>query len=102
MISKKIKELFDQLSVAEQVQLLKDLSSGSKTSMSISEFAVGHQARYGTDISFQITQTGQGHIPTITAVLHTEFGQFTGRGENQKLAKAQAVQKAVDFWNENS
>ena len=94
----KIKELFASLSKAEQTELLKELSSNSGKSTSISEFAVKHQKRYGSNAEFTISQAGLDHAPVITAIVHTSFGDFSGKGSNQKIAKANAIEKANLNW----
>lgn len=94
----KIKELFASLSKAEQVELLKELSSNSGTSISIADFAIKHQKRYGRNVEFTVTQAGLDHAPIVTATAHTAFGDFSGKGSNQKIAKANAVEEANSNW----
>jgi len=93
-----IKELFASLSKADQVELLKELSSNSGTSISIADFSMKHQKRYGNNVEFTIKQTGLDHAPTITATVHTAFGDFKATGSNQKIAKANAIEKANANW----
>ena len=99
MVILKIKELFASLSKAEQVQLLKELSSNSATSISIADFAIKHQKRYGRNVEFTVTQAGLDHAPIVTATAHTSFGDFIGKGSNQKIAKANAVEEANSNWH---
>lgn len=94
----KIKELFGSLSKAEQVELLKELSSNSGTSISIADFAIKHQKRYGRNVEFTVIQSGLDHAPVITAIAHTAFGDFDGKGSNQKIAKSNAIEKANLNW----
>ena len=89
-----IKKLFSSLKRDDQIELLKELSSNSQTSISISDFAIKHQKHFGKSIEFSILQSGLDHAPTITAVLHTAYGDFEGTGSNQKIAKANAIEKA--------
>ena len=98
MKATKIKELFASLSKAEQIELLKALSSNSATSISIADFAIKHQKRYGSNVEFTVTKTGLDHSPVITAIVHTAFGAFEGKGSNQKIAKSNAVEKANSNW----
>jgi dsRNA-specific ribonuclease len=97
-MKKKIKELFASLPKAEQVELLKELSSNSGTSISIADFSTKHQKRYNSNIEFNVKQTGLDHAPTITATVHTAFGNFEGKGSNQKIAKANAIDIANTNW----
>ena len=97
-LKKQIIDLFGKLSSAEQIELLKELSSNSGTSISIADFSVKHQKRYGGNLEFTITQAGLDHAPVITAVVHTNYGDFTGKGSNQKIAKANAVSFADKAW----
>lgn len=102
-MKEKIKELFASLSKAEQIELLKELSSTSATSISIADFSIAdfsvkHQKRYGRNVEFSIQQVGLDHAPTIIATVHTAFGDFEGRGSNQKIAKANAIEKANSNW----
>ena len=98
MTQSKIKELFASLTKSEQVELLKELNSNSATSISITEFSQKHQQRYGSNIEFQVIQTGLDHAPIITAILTTAYGKFRGAGSNQKIAKANAIEKAAKNW----
>lgn len=98
MSSIKIKELFASLPKAEQIELLKELSSNSGTSISIADFSVKHQQRYGSNVEFTVTQDGLDHAPVITATVHTHFGNYTGKGSNQKIAKANAIENANANW----
>src|SRR6218665_2822713 len=93
-----IKALFAKLSKTEQVELLKELTSGSGTSVTIADFAVKHQKHYGINIEFTVKQTGLDHAPVVTAVVHTAFGNFKGTGSNQKIAKSSAVEAANAAW----
>lgn len=98
MTQNKIKELFASLTKSEQVELLKELNSNSATSISITEFSQKHQRRYGSNIEFSVSQTGLDHAPLVTAVLVTAYGKFWGRGSNQKIAKANAIEQACNNW----
>lgn len=93
----KIKEMFDTLSKEEQAELLKILSSTAVTSTSIAEFSEAHQKRYGSNVEFTISKKGPDHAPIVTATAITAFGNFTGEGGNQKIAKANAVEAAENF-----
>lgn len=93
-MKQRIKELFASLSKGEQIELLKELSSTTQTSMSIAEFSVLHQKRYGRNVEFTVKQEGLDHAPMITAICHTAFGNFEGKGSNQKIAKANAIENA--------
>ena len=93
-----IKKLFASLNKSEQTELLKELSSNTETSISIADFAVKHQKRFGSNVEFSVSQIGPDHCPTVTAIAHTAFGDFTGKGSNQKIAKANAVEAANKNW----
>jgi dsRNA-specific ribonuclease len=95
----KIKELFSQLDKNEQIELLKELSSNSGTAISIAEFSQKHQKKFGKSIEFEIDKTGPDHMPVITATVITSFGSFEGNGSNQKIAKANAIQNADNYWD---
>ena len=97
-MKKQIKELFASLTKAEQVELLKELSSNSGTSISIAEFSMRHQKEYGRNVEFSIKQSGLDHAPTITAIVHTAFGDFSATGSNKKIAKANAIDEANANW----
>jgi dsRNA-specific ribonuclease len=65
------------------------------SSVSTVDFAQAHQAHYGTNINFSLAKVkASPKAPVITITLTTGFGQFIGKGANQKLAKVNAVQKA--------
>ena len=98
-IQAQIFELFGQLNQTEQIEMLKKLSSNSTNSISISEFAQKVQRRYGTNIEFSEAQTsGPDHMPVVTIDLYTPYGKFSGKGSNQKIAKADAIKKADAKW----
>jgi hypothetical protein len=96
---KQIKDLFSTLPSASQIELLKQLSSGSGTATSISEFATKHSKTFGTNIEFSLSKSGADHLPEITATVHTAYGDFKGIGSNQKIAKAKAVALANESWS---
>ncbi len=100
MIEDKIKKLFDELTVEEQNSLLLDLNKSKKkleiNTTDISSFAAKHQKQYGKDITFTISKSEEND--TITAVIHTIYGNFTGTGSNQKIAKVNAVKIANEEW----
>ena len=87
----KIKKLFAALPVEEQYALLKELAS---TSDNISDFSIIHQKRYGTNIKFTIEKSGVDHDSTITATIHTAYGDYQAQAPNKKIAKALAIEKA--------
>jgi dsRNA-specific ribonuclease len=98
-MKEQIKKLFVQLEKDEQIELLKELSGNSESSITISELAQLVQKQYGKNIEFTVNQTGLDHCPTITAIAHTPFGDFEGTGSNQKIAKANACEKAFEAMN---
>ncbi len=89
-----IKELFASLTKDEQTELLKELSSNSGTSISITDFSMKHQKLYGKNVEFTVEQSGLDHAPVIAVTAHTAFGNFCATGSNQKIAKANAIEKA--------
>ncbi len=94
-IKEEIKASFFSLSDEDQAELIKELSAVSGTSISINEFAAKHQQICSQNIKFSsVEQTGLSHSPMIKITLHTAFGDFTGEGSNQKIAKANACTKA--------
>lgn len=94
----KIKKLFASLKKVEQTELLKELSKNSRTSISIANFAKKHQKKYGKNVKFTVEQSGLDHAPVIAATAHTAFGVFRATGSNQKIAKANAIEKANGNW----
>ncbi|MDQ5954517.1 MAG: hypothetical protein QG583_445 [Patescibacteria group bacterium] len=98
-IQAQIIELFGQLSQTEQIEILKKMSANSSNSISISEFAQKVQHYYGTNIEFSEAQTsGPDHMPVVTIDLFVPYGKFSGKGSNQKIAKANAIAKADAKW----
>ena len=65
--------------------------------MTVQEFAQIIQKRTGQNIQFSpCTTVGQSHCPVVTINLDVPgLGTFTGSGPNQKIAKQDAVNKAV-------
>lgn len=98
IMKNQIKKLFNSLSKAEQTELLKELSSNTGTSISIADFSMKHQKRYGKNVEFIVGQSGLDHAPVISATAHTSFGDFKATGSNQKIAKANAIEKANESW----
>lgn len=98
MAKESIKKAFYGLEKSEQIELLKELSSSTGTSISIAEFSQKYQKRFGNNIEFEIKQTGLDHAPEITAKVITAFGSFEGIGSNQKIAKANACETAHNAW----
>jgi dsRNA-specific ribonuclease len=98
-MKEQIKKLFAQLNKDEQIELLKELSNNTETSMSIAEFAQFVQKQFGKNVEFTVSQTGLDHCPTITAIAHTPWGDFEGLGSNQKIAKSNACDKAYEAMN---
>lgn len=94
----KIQELFSSLGKVEQIEMLKVLSTGTTTSLSIADFAEKHQKEYGENITFAIDKKGADHCPTIIATVETAYGDFAGEGSNQKIAKAKAIEEANKNW----
>ena len=94
----KILKAFNALSSEEQDLILIDLNKSKKAleinTMDISVFASRHQKEYGRDITFSITTEGK----VISATLHTAYGNFSGVGSNQKIAKLNAVREAEKEW----
>lgn len=90
----KIKSLFSMLPRAEQLELLRELTSSSELYNPVVEVAQMSQAQYGQNVGFKISNLGDSGNPRILASLTTPWGDFEGEGINQKIAKVKASENA--------
>ena len=91
----KIKELFAMLSRADQLELLRELTSSTEIENPVIRINEINQMQYGQNISFKVENIGDDKQPLIRVELTSAWGIFEGTGANQKIAKAIAAQIAL-------
>jgi Tfp pilus assembly pilus retraction ATPase PilT len=90
-IINQIKQLFNMLSPEDKDVVRKDLNEGFGTV--ISSFVQRHQKTYGHNPIFTVRPV-ESSTSDVIVDLEVSFGDFTGSGKNQKLAKFNAIEKA--------
>ena len=90
----KIKSLFSMLPRAEQLELLRELTSSNELYNPVVEVAQLSQTQYAQNVVFKISNLGDSGKPRILASLTTPWGDFEGEGINQKIAKVKASENA--------
>lgn len=93
--SETIKQLFFELSRAEQLSLLRELNSNIETENPASKINEIAQANYGQNISFEVKNIGSDGNPQIQVKLTTPWGEYENTSINQRIAKAQASELAL-------
>lgn len=91
--------LFSNLNNEEKQTILKVLSSVEEKSTSISAFCERHQKQFRSNIEFIIHKELVDKKDIITAIAKTAYGEFSGKGSNQKIAKHNAIVQAENKWN---
>jgi len=100
-MKEKIKEMFMALPRAEQLELIRELTSSADIRNPVVEASSISQEQFGQNISFKVNNIGDGGNPKIEVELLTPWGTFTAEGVNQKIAKAKAAETAIVALNKN-
>ncbi|MDA3930382.1 MAG: double-stranded RNA binding motif domain-containing protein [Prolixibacteraceae bacterium] len=99
-MKEKIKELFSMLPRAEQLELLRELTSSTEIQNPVIRVNEISQVQFGQNISFTVSNIGTDGEPSIKVVLTSPWGNFVATAINQKIAKAQAAEMAILNLNE--
>jgi hypothetical protein len=94
-MKEKIRELFLMLSRADQLELLRELTSSTEINNPVVEVLKISQELYGKNVTFNISNVGSPLEPVILAALTTPWGEYSAEGKNQKIAKAKAAEAAI-------
>ena len=94
-MKEKIKELFMALPRAEQLELIRELTSSADIRNPVVEASSISQEQFGQNISFKVNNIGDGNNPKIEVEMFTPWGTFTAEGVNQKIAKAKVAEIAI-------
>ena len=99
-MKEKIKELFVMLSRADQLELLRELTSTPEINNPVIKVGEISQIQYGQNITFSVTNLGNDGNPQIHVRLTAPWGVFEYTAINQKIAKAKAAEIALIELNE--
>lgn len=94
-MKEKIKELFIMLPRAEQLQLLRELTSSTEIENPVKRVNEISQVQFGQNISFKVSKIGTDKNPFIKVQLTSPWGVFESSAINQKIAKAQVAEMAI-------
>jgi dsRNA-specific ribonuclease len=65
--------------------------------ISIQNFNESFQRCFGRSPAYGMpTKVGFDHCPTVSVVLEVDWGTFTGKGSNQKVARLDAATQAAE------
>jgi len=99
-MKEKIKELFAMLSRADQLELLRELTSSTEIDNPVVRVNEICQIQYGQNIVFEVSNLGDDANPQIQVKLTTPWGEFEYTAINQKIAKAKTAEMALVQLNE--
>jgi len=94
-VKEKIKELFAMLPRAEQLELVRELTSSTELHNPVVEVSTLSQQQYGKNVLFSVNNTGTDGNPIICATLQTPWGTFEAEAINQKIARVKAAELAI-------
>jgi dsRNA-specific ribonuclease len=95
-MKEKIKTLFAMLTRADQLELLRELTSDTEIENPVTKLNELCQIQYRQNIAFQVTNTGTDGAPQILVKLTTPWGEFEYMAINQKIAKARTAEMALE------
>ena len=101
-MKEKIKELFAMLPRAEQLELLRELTSNTVIENPVIKVNEISQVQFGQNIIFKVTNLGNDGNPEIKVELTTPWGTFEAVATNQKIAKAIVAETAILSINEKT